>query len=196
MRDTVIVFARAPRLGAVKRRLARRIGERAALRFHRATLTALLRSLLRARRFEVVLAVTPDRARFRLPVRVRRIGQGPGGLGPRMQRALARHRRAVLIGCDIPEAGASDAIAAFRVLGAADAVFGPAEDGGYWLVGVGPRRPADLFGRSRWSTRHALADTLRQFRGRRVGFVRLLADVDTAEDYETWRRRQVFRLYR
>ena len=61
MRDTVIVFARAPRLGAVKRRLARDIGDRAALRFHVATMTALLRDLLASRRFDVVLAVTPDR---------------------------------------------------------------------------------------------------------------------------------------
>jgi hypothetical protein len=39
MKDTVVVFARAARLGAVKRRLAREIGARAALRFHLATMT-------------------------------------------------------------------------------------------------------------------------------------------------------------
>ena len=196
MRDTVIVFARAPRLGGVKRRLARRIGERAALRFHRKTLIALLRDLRRCRRFDVVLAVTPDRARFRLPVPVRRIRQGAGDLGARMQRALRRYRRAVLIGSDIPPAGAADAIAAFRVLGSAAAVFGPAEDGGYWLIGVGPLRPSELFGPARWSTPHALADTLRQWRGRRVGFVRRLPDVDTAEDYARWIQARIFRLYK
>ena len=47
MRDTVIVFARAPRLGTVKRRLARDIGDRAALRFYTATLSSLLRTLAR-----------------------------------------------------------------------------------------------------------------------------------------------------
>src|SRR6202035_4265954 len=88
MKDTVIVFARAPRLGTVKRRLARDIGDRAALRFHMATLTALLRDLLACRRFDVLLAVTPDRACVRLPVRVRRIGQGGGDLGRRMSRGL------------------------------------------------------------------------------------------------------------
>ncbi len=69
MRDTVIVFARAPRLGTVKRRLARDIGNRAALRFHTATLKALLRDLTACRRFDVILAVTPDQAR--LPWRTR-----------------------------------------------------------------------------------------------------------------------------
>ena len=48
MRDTVIVFARAPRLGTVNRRLAREIGDRAALRFHIGTLMALLRELIAA----------------------------------------------------------------------------------------------------------------------------------------------------
>ena len=183
MRDTVIVFARAPRLGTVKRRLARDIGDRAALRFHVATLTRLLRDLAASRRFDVVLAVTPDRAFVRLPPGVGRVGQGHGDLGARMARALGRHRRVALMGCDIPAAGAADVRAAFRALGTADAVFGPAEDGGYWLIALGPRRPGDLFGTSRWSTEHALADTLRQFHRHRVGFIRRLSDVDTAADY-------------
>jgi rSAM/selenodomain-associated transferase 1 len=183
MRDTVIVFARAPRLGTVKRRLARDIGDRAALSFHTATLTTLLRGLAACRRFNVELAITPDRARFRLPRRVRLVDQGHGGLGRRMSRALSRHRRVALMGCDIPDAGAADVRAAFRALGQADAVFGPAEDGGYWLIALGPSRPSDLFGASRWSTKHALADTLKQFRHRRVGFIRTLSDVDTAADY-------------
>jgi rSAM/selenodomain-associated transferase 1 len=183
MRDTVIVFARAPRLGTVKRRLARDIGDRAALRFHVATLTSLLRGLLACRRFDVVLAVTPDHARFRLFPGVRRIPQGRGGLGTRMARALRLFRRVALLGCDIPKAGPADVRTAFRRLGSADAVFGPAEDGGYWLVALGPRRPCDLFGASRWSTEHALADTLRQFAHHRVAFIRRLSDVDTAADY-------------
>jgi uncharacterized protein len=186
VRDTVIVFARAPRLGTVKRRLAREIGDRAALRFHVMILAALLRDLATCRRFDVVLAVTPDRAAVRVPARVRTIAQGRGDLGQRMARALGRFRRVALMGCDIPQARASDVRAAFRALGTADAVFGPASDGGYWLIAVGPRRPGDLFGRTRWSTENALADTLVQFRHHRVGFIRTLSDVDTAADYRRY----------
>lgn len=102
-----------------------------------------------------------------------------------MTRALGRYPRAVLIGSDIPDAGPADVRAAFRALGAADAVFGPAADGGYWLIGLGPKRPGDLFGECRWSTEHVLADTLRQFRRHRVAFLRTLTDVDTIAD---WRR--------
>ena len=184
MRHTVIVFARAPRLGTVKRRLARDIGQRAALRFHRATLIRLLRGLTAERRFRTVLAITPDFARDRLPVRIARIPQGRGDVGQRMDAAFRRFRlgTAVLIGSDIPDAGASDALGAFRALGRHDAVFGPAMDGGYWLVGMGPRRPAHPFARARWSTQHALSDTLRNFHAHRVGLVRTLRDVDRASD--------------
>ncbi|HVB68999.1 MAG TPA: TIGR04282 family arsenosugar biosynthesis glycosyltransferase [Acetobacteraceae bacterium] len=188
MRDTAIVFARAPRLGAVKRRLGREIGARAALRFYLRTLSRLLRALAADPRFRTVLAITPDGARFRLLPsmgrRVTRIGQGSGDLGTRMARALARfpHRRAALIGCDIPDAGPAELVAAFQALGRAEAAFGPAEDGGFWLVALGPRRPAQPFARVRWSGPHALADTLRRFRGRKVALLRRLRDVDTAAD--------------
>jgi rSAM/selenodomain-associated transferase 1 len=190
MRNTVFVFARAPRLGAVKRRLARDLGPRAALDFHRATMIALLRDLAAEHRVRTVLALTPDRARFPLPVRVARIGQGRGDLGQRMHRALSRlpRGRVVIIGCDIPDARAADVVRAFRALGRADVVFGPARDGGYWLIGLSPRRPARPFAKVRWSTAHALADTLANFRGQRVAFLRTLRDVDTAADLRSLRQ--------
>jgi rSAM/selenodomain-associated transferase 1 len=188
MKDVVIVFARAPRLGAVKRRLAQGIGDRAALRFHKATLGRLLRSLLRERRFSTILALTPDNARFRLPANVARMGQGKGDLGRRMQRAFSRfpHARVALVGCDIPELGAADLRAAFRCLGSAEAVFGPAADGGYWLVGMSHRRPARPFRNVRWSGQHALADTRANFTNRPIATLRMLEDIDTAGDYRRW----------
>jgi rSAM/selenodomain-associated transferase 1 len=184
MNDIVVVFARAPRLGAVKRRLAREIGARAALRFHVATLTGLTRALVADRRYRTVLAITPDRARLRLPVRVTRIPQGSGHLGVRMHRAFRRFPRCrvALIGSDIPDAAPTDVWAAFRALGSAQAVFGPAADGGYWLVALSSRRPARPFTSVRWSSEHALADTLANFAGRRIAMLRTLHDVDTAAD--------------
>jgi rSAM/selenodomain-associated transferase 1 len=178
--DTLIIFARAPRLGTVKRRLARGIGALAALRFYRGQVRRLLREVGRDRRWRTVLAVTPDRVRW--PAGPPMLPQGGGDLGQRMGRALARHRRAVLVGCDIPDLGRADIAAAFRALGHAQAVFGPAEDGGYWLVGFGPRRPPAPFAAVRWSTEHALADTLGNCRGHRVALLRRLRDVDTAAD--------------
>ena len=78
--------------------------------------------------------------------------------------------------------GYAHALAAFRALGIANAAFGPAADGGYWLVAMSPRRPARPFTRVRWSTEHALQDTLANFAHRRVTLLRTLRDVDTAND--------------
>ena len=180
MRDLAIVFARTPRLGTVKRRLARSIGDRAALRFHQAMLAALLRRLASDRRFTTIIAATPDRARWRTRVPV--VCQGHGDLGVRMARALARARRALVVGCDIPGVTADDIAGAFRALGRADAAFGPAEDGGYWLVALGPRRPGAPFAGVRWSSEHALADTLVNFSRHRVALLRPMRDVDTVAD--------------
>src|SRR6185312_14749495 len=147
--------------------------------------------LTRDRRFRTVLALTPDGARDHLPVRVARVAQGRGDIGRRMDTVCRAFRRGnvAIIGSDIPDACASDLRVAYRALGRNDAVFGPAEDGGYWLVALGPRRPAQPFVNARWSTKHALADTLRNFRGRRVAHVRMLRDVDTACDLPRHPRR-------
>jgi glycosyltransferase A (GT-A) superfamily protein (DUF2064 family) len=145
-------------------------------------LTRLLRGLVAVKRFRTVLAITPDRGW--VSFRVQRIPQGGGDLGVRMHRVFWRfpHGRMAIIGCDIPGAGPADVLAAFHALGGADAAFGPAADGGYWLVAMSPRRPARPFARVRWSTEHALADTLANFAGRRVSMLRTLRDVDTAAD--------------
>lgn len=193
-RPLVILFARAPRLGTVKRRLARGIGDRAALRFHCTTLAATARPIARDRRWRTVLATTPrgaraDWARF-VSRGVVRIDQVRGDLGARMAACLRRAPRAVLAGSDIPDLRPADIAAAFRALGRADAVFGPATDGGYWLVGLGPRRPARPFAGVRWSSEHALADTLANFHGRRVVLLRRLQDVDTAGDLARVTRRR------
>jgi uncharacterized protein len=180
--DTLLVFARAPRLGAVKRRLAAGIGAMAALRFFRTTLAGLLAEVAGDRRWRTLIATTPDRARSRWPRRVPIVAQGAGDLGVRLDRAVRGRRRVVIVGADIPRIARADIAAAFRALGRADAVFGPAEDGGYWLVGLSPRRPLRPFEQVRWSSEHALADTLANFHGRRIALLRTLRDVDTAED--------------
>src|SRR5438105_5809000 len=105
MRRHLILFVRAPAYGSGKRRLARDIGDVAALRFERLMLARLLRRLGRDRRWRLRIVVTPDRARHhrRLwPGRIPVLGQGRGDLGTRMRRALAHcpPGPAVLIGTD------------------------------------------------------------------------------------------------
>ena len=179
------MFARPPRLGAVKRRLAAGIGDRAALRFYAATLGGLLRALARDTRFRTVVSMAGQGG---WPCKLPRTPQGRGDLGQRMHRAFARfpRGRVALVGSDIPDVTAADLAAAFAALGRAQAAFGPAVDGGYWLVAMGPRRPARPFAGVRWSGPHALADTRRNFAGRRTALLRTLRDIDTMEDLRAW----------
>ena len=182
-----MLFVRAPRLGVGKRRLAGEVGEMAALRFERAMLGLLSRRLGRDRRWRLLLAVTPDRlvARRHLwPPAVTIQPQGAGDIGMRMRRALTAcpPGPAVLIGSDIPRLAAHHIAEAFRLLGKHDLVFGPAVDGGFWLVGArrSPRLPP-LFGKVRWSGPHALADVLGNLPRRvSIGFAARLDDVDDA----------------
>lgn len=184
-RPRLVVMAKAPRLGQVKTRLGREIGRVAALRLARTLLTHTLLRLGRDPRWELVLALAPDSAAS--AGRARRpgiIGQGRGDLGPRMRRLLNHRGPTILIGTDIPSLRPHHVAHAVRLLAGADAVFGPATDGGFWLVGRrGVRLGSRTFADVRWSSPHALADTLRTLDRRTVRSAALLDDLDDAEAY-------------
>jgi uncharacterized protein len=195
----LVLFVRAPLLGVGKRRLASDAGDIAALRFERAMLGLLSRRLARDRRWRLRLSVSPDSsvARRRLWPNAASIRpQGAGDIGARMHRALAScpPGPAVMIGADIPHLVARHIADAFRLLGRHDLVFGPAADGGFWLVGArrSPRLPP-LFGPVRWSGPHALADVLGNLPRRvSVGFAARLEDVDDAAALRRLAPRRLF----
>lgn len=185
-RGHVYLFARAPMIGAVKRRLAAGIGDAEAWRFYRRTTAVVLDRIAGDPRWHTWIAVTPDRfarsGRF-WPGAVRRVPQGSGDLGHRMARALRRfpHAPALIVGSDVPDLSADHIARAFAALGRAEFVFGPATDGGFWLVGArAPGRLPDLFHGVRWSSPHALDDTLARLGRRRVALLETLDDVDDA----------------
>jgi len=188
----LVIMAKAPRLGRVKTRLAAGIGPVAAWAFYRLILVRTMRRLARDRRWQTWLAVAPDGAvaeRAWWPANTAVIGQGLGDLGERMQRIFERLSPGpvVIIGADIPGIAPGHIAGAFNALGRDDAVFGPAPDGGYWLIGLRrrPMIPAP-FAHVRWSTEHALEDTLANLKGRRIGFLDTLDDVDDQAAYERW----------
>ena len=185
MRPTLILFVREPRLGTGKKRLAREIGAVAALRFERLMLARSQRRLRRDRRWRLRLAVTPDRAVRRWPGAM---PQGQGDLGLRMRRVLTAcgPGQRVLVGSDIPALTAAHIAEALQLLGRHDVVFGPARDGGFWLIGCRHRAPD--FGKVRWSSAHALADTLANLQRRlSVGLAATLDDVDDGVAYQRLR---------
>lgn len=187
MTRTLIVMVKEPRPGRVKTRLGREIGHVAATWWFRHQLRSLLRRL-RDPRWDLVLAVAPDTAVLSpvWPVDLPRLAQGGGDLGTRMARAMrsAPPGPVCVVGADIPGITPARVWAAFRAMGGHDAVFGPGEDGGYWLVGLphGGRVPQGMFAGVRWSTEHALADSVASLGGARVAYAEVLGDVDTAAD--------------
>ena len=88
----------------------------------------------------------------------------------------------VIVGADIPGITRSHVARAFAALGSADAVFGPAPDGGYWLIGLRNAPPAGLFDGVRWASPTTLDDTIRTLPSHRIALIDTLRDVDTVED--------------
>jgi rSAM/selenodomain-associated transferase 1 len=168
MKRHLVIFARTPQAGRVKRRLAKEIGPMEAARFYRGILGEQIRRMVRDPRWTVWLFVTPDTTlrhpAWRLVPVSRRKPQWQGDLGRRMKRPFITLPAGpvVLVGSDIPEMRASHIARAFALLGQHDLVFGPARDGGFWLIGARRSRPLPdvLFRNVRWSTATALADTL------------------------------------
>lgn len=203
-RPVLVIFARAPQRGAVKRRLAAGIGDAAAFRFHLDQSRALIRALGSDHRWRLVLAATPDRlalrGRFWSPTArpLARRAQGRGDLGARMARLFEKLPAGpvVIVGTDIPGVASAHIDEAFRRLAVHEAVFGPAADGGYWLVGLARRRlrPRALahriFRAVRWSSAHALADTRANLpRGAEAPALVTLEDVDDRAAYRRFRAR-------
>ncbi|MBW4706947.1 TIGR04282 family arsenosugar biosynthesis glycosyltransferase [Roseobacter sp. YSTF-M11] len=188
MRQTLVVMVKEPHPGRVKTRLGRDIGMVPAAWWFRHQTRALLRRLSDPR-WQIVLAVSPDAegGKSRVwPDHLPRMVQGRGDLGNRMARAFRYpcHGPLCIIGADIPGIRKSHINRAFRALGHAEVVFGPAPDGGFWLMGLKRTRalPAGIFADVRWSTEHALDDTRKSVPHLRAAHVDILRDVDTGHD--------------
>jgi uncharacterized protein len=190
---TLCIMVKEPAMGRVKTRLAREIGNGAAVAAYRMMLDAVVRRLRGGREWRLVLAVAPDAAILSraLPNGVARQRQGRGDLGQRMQRVFDHNKDAgpvVIIGSDIPTISRAAIRDAFKALQGHDAVIGPADDGGYWLIGTGRRRRVAPFAGVAWSTDQALAGTLKNLAGLRIAILQSLRDVDTAKDWRDWTR--------
>jgi rSAM/selenodomain-associated transferase 1 len=188
----VIVFAKAPRPGHAKTRLIPALGEQGAAQLAERLLQLTLEHALGAGTGPVELCVTPDRHHraFAAASSLHALAiteQGDGDLGQRMARALERslatQPRALLIGTDAPGLDAAYLRDAARALDHADAVFGPAADGGYALVGLKQPVP-ELFAAMRWSHARVMADTRQRIidLGLRHVELAVLHDVDEPAD--------------
>jgi rSAM/selenodomain-associated transferase 1 len=192
MSRALIVMAKAPLAGLAKSRLAPALGAAGAAALAERLLVHAVQQAAAAGFDTLELCVAPD---TRHPL-FRRLQaehgavlteQGEGDLGTRMHRALARalhmHRRALLIGSDVPALDRAMLRRADAALVRADAVFVPALDGGYALVGLRRDAPT-LFDGVAWSTDRVMAQTRERAAAAGLHVVELppVADIDTPAD--------------
>ena len=202
----ILVFAKAPMPGQVKTRLAARYGERGAVGLYKAMLRRNLSLLQQMRCCPIQLWCAPHscnpffaacRRDYGLELRM----QHGADLGRRMDNALrsvlAEYRSALVIGGDCVSLSRHDirfALAALATGG--DAVLGPAEDGGYVLIGL--RRPCPpLFRGIAWGGSRVLAQTRQRLHRSRLRWVELPLrwDVDRPADVRRLKRHFTLRSY-
>jgi rSAM/selenodomain-associated transferase 1 len=188
----LIIFVKNPQLGKVKTRLAQSIGDEKALEAYlymlAHTRTVALESGVQCFLFYSEFVDRDDawpNDHFFKSV------QAEGDLGAKIQDAFTRVLatpgidRAVIIGSDCLDLRVSHVQEAVATLDAHDFVAGPAEDGGYYLLGMKSLLPA-LFQNKQWSTETVLRDTLADIEaaGATVRLLETLSDVDYEEDLQ------------
>jgi hypothetical protein len=184
---------KAPRPGTVKTRLAAEVGADSATRIYRQLAERQLAAVPAEWALEVHFSPAEAEAEMRawLGPRPKLTPQTGADLGARMANALtsawaAGRAEVLVVGGDCPELDEALLREAARQLETHDVVLGPANDGGYYLIGLKAPCPA-LFAGMAWSTDTVYAETLRRAAdaGLRVGRLPLHDDVDTLAD---WRR--------
>lgn len=193
----IIVFAKAPVEGAVKTRLARSIGDQAALCFHEQMLERTLEMACEYKLASVELHVSgnPDHPLIQSLAKQHGIVVRPqqgSDLGERMYHALEQSlpgcRYCVLIGTDCPEMNVDYLANAFTALTRGqDVVLGPAEDGGYVLIGA-RQLSRDWFSDIAWGSRQVLVQSRQKIMadGAQLEELHTLWDVDRIADFQRW----------
>tara|TARA_B110000977_G_C11053235_1_gene483096 strand:- start:689 stop:1294 length:606 start_codon:yes stop_codon:yes gene_type:complete len=185
-KNLLIIFAKNPVLGQCKTRLAKGIGAKNALAVYRILLqhTAQTTRNLKIDK-EVFYTDFIDHEDLWDPGIFKKNKQVNGSLGEKMQAAFEAgfkkgYQKIVLIGTDLISLEASDIQGAFKALESDPVVFGPAQDGGYYLIGLTRTRP-ELFKNIPWSTAEVLTKSLEQL-DNVYQLLQIKNDIDTVED--------------
>lgn len=186
-KNLVMVFTRNPELGKVKTRLAKSIGEISALNIYKHLLkhTAhVMRSCNADKAVYYSVAMQQqdiwDNSIFS------KYEQKGSDLGERMYNAFTNafsknYDKVVIIGSDLFDISVKHLDKAFQELSNHDIVLGPAEDGGYYLLGMTSLRK-DIFENKSWGTDSVLNDTLDNLKNESVFLLEQLNDIDTYDD--------------
>lgn len=195
----IILMAKQPKRGKVKTRLAKGVGKTEALRFFKYCFGKMLQLVINVPNTLSYVSISPESAitnkawrqnqRHANLTKLNWLKQGSGDLGDRLVTAMQSvpPGAVIIIGSDCPDIAIHDLSTAAKMLRHNDFVIGPAEDGGYWLIGMAARsRQSSIFKDIRWSTEFTLEDTLLKMQGYRVGFLDIKTDVDTIDEYKAF----------
>jgi len=188
-KNLLLIFTRNPELGKSKTRLAKTIGDQTALEIYK---------FLLKRTQEIAVKVNADKAVY-YSVKVRnndiwdssiyqKYQQFGEDLGVRMKNAFkngfdAGYKKVIIVGSDLYDLSSKIIDNAFQKLESNDFVIGPAEDGGYYLLGMNFLQE-NIFENKDWGTETVRKDTLENLKDKKVFLLEMLNDVDVFEDIE------------
>ena len=187
--NALLIFTRNPQLGKVKTRLAKTFGDKKALEVYK---DLLLHTMEATKDLDCDVFVFYDEKIEENDIWSTKIYhkfvQSGKDLGEKMQNAFQKlfalnYQNCIIIGSDLFDLNEKMIIDAFQLLDKNDAVIGPAEDGGYYLLGLKNIIPA-IFQNKNWGTSSVFADTLKDLENLKVDLTKKLNDIDTFEDLE------------
>lgn len=185
--NLILIFTRNPELGKVKTRLAATIGDENALEIYIQLLEHTKKVALETDFDKRVLYSeeinTNDMWNNHLFQKKLQFGKD---LGVRMYNAFKEgfeegYKKIVIVGSDLIELESQDIVDAFKKLKTNDIVIGPAQDGGYYLLGM-KAIPENLFKNKEWGTDTVLKDTLKDIKNLKYHLLQEKNDIDTVED--------------
>lgn len=187
MEKLVIVFAKNPELGKCKTRLAKSTGDEKALEVYKELIKHTAKTLSKVKADRAVFYSEEIQHQDFWDARVfQKQVQTKGHLGQKMQAAFEwgfaqGYSKICIVGSDLYDLQSSDVDKAFQELEQNDLVFGPAKDGGYYLMGMN-QFYEKAFQDKAWSTEVVLQKTLEDLQGLSIALLDTKTDIDTLEN--------------
>lgn len=185
--NALLIFTRNPELGKVKTRLAKTIGDADALQVYKDLLQHTMEQTktIDCDKFVFYDIAIVEGDIWNEEVYQKRI-QSNGDLGDKMQAAFEHlfsldYNNCIIVGSDLFDLKSELIKTAFIELHKNDVVIGPAEDGGYYLLGLKKMHKV-LFQNKDWGTSTVFADTMKDLETQKTHLMPILNDIDTFED--------------
>ena len=185
--NLIIIFTRNPELGKVKTRLAKTIGDESALNIYKFLLKHTEKTIRNINSDKAVYYSVKIRDKDNWAKTIYQKHQQKGNdLGEKMLNAfedsfLKSYKKVVIVGSDLFDLQQEHINNAFIALDNNDVVIGPAQDGGYYLLGMKALH-SQVFKNKKWGTSTVLQDTLQNLKKIDVHLLEELNDIDVYDD--------------